>query len=911
MTTIDAAGSPSAEPLPWWSSALVRRIAAIVFVCILAIEIAILCFSYFSQRERLLQQIEDTGAPLAYALGAMDDARSKDFLQSLNLLRTSHGLIGAARHNAENQLNAQLGDPPPMLELAATLNGSSSVRNHDDTLNVVDVIWRVPHPEGTWRLVGLRFDASTIAQALRDYTWRIVGLVMIISGFVTIGTMLTLGPLLLRPLANLTSLLRLSAQKRLSAADFNAKSLERKDEIGEFFRAVRDMNEEIARGQRETESLARFPSENPHPVMRVTPNGNVLFANETAKSIQTFFADIEKTFLCNELRQSVRQALHEDTLHQTEHLCEGRSFAVTVTPCADAGYLNIYANDVTKQLRAENELNAVARGLEEMVAERTKELITARDEAQAANRTKSEFLATMSHEIRTPMNGILGMTRLLQTGGLDSEHQRFADAAVESGEALLALLNDILDLSKMDAQMLEFEEIPFSLPDLVEGSIDLLAPKAHAKGLELGCLVAPALQDWFIGDALRVRQVLVNLLGNAVKFTAAGTIAVHVSDLSERDDRVLMEFSVRDTGIGIGADVQEAVFEEFTQADASTTRSFGGTGLGLTICKRIIDLYGGRIGVDSIAGEGSTFWFELELPRSKEIAQPAVATPPATLRDVRALVIDDTEMNRAICSEHLRQWGLQVECVECVDTATHALREAATNGNAFELLVVDHHMPKGDGFDLIRSVREDTNIADTRIVLLSSDLKAEDRAKARALGVAALEQRPVRTARMLELLSTALAPQIETPKPQDKKPTNRPVTSTSSRSLHILVVDDNPTNQLVALATLKRMGHTVQSAQNGKESVAAVREGDFDLVFMDIQMPVMDGVTATKQIRQLPSDNANVPIVAMTANVLPNVEQQYLAAGMNDYIAKPVIEERLAAVLQRFSCENLQTEPSA
>ncbi len=532
------------------------------------------------------------------------------------------------------------------------------------------------------------------------------------------------------------------------------------------------------------------------------------------------------------------------------------------------------------------------------------ELEDARDKALESTRLKSQFLAAMSHEIRTPMNGIIGMIELLLDTALTPAQGEFASTINTSAHALLHIINDILDFSKIEAGKLVIEDEPFDLYEVVEDSLELLAHRAQAKNLDPVCSISPDVARWVKGDSVRLRQIIVNLLGNAVKFTEQGEVMAKVSLVEETEETASVRIAISDTGIGIEPEIQARIFEAFTQADGTTTRRYGGTGLGLSISRQLVEMMGGQISLESTVGEGSEFFFTLKLPK----ASPTSKAEPPNLNDIRLLVAVENEHRRQIILDVTKSWGLLSRSATSGTEAIEYLRQANAADQPFDLAIIDIKLPDTDGLTLAENIHHDTTIAELRLVLLTPLGQRMDVEILRLAGFSAALLKPVRQDRLRECLSRVMLSGIDNDQDLSSDSTIIKLASDQSsivRTLRILLVEDNTVNQQVALLQLRKLGYTPDLVDNGAKAVDAFRKSDYNLVLMDCQMPVMDGYEATRQIREFETKNnrSPVPIVAMTADASTDHDDARLEAGMNATVTKPVHLPDLRAVIESVSAD--------
>jgi PAS domain S-box-containing protein len=604
------------------------------------------------------------------------------------------------------------------------------------------------------------------------------------------------------------------------------------------------------------------------------------------------------------------------------HMKDGRWIRAIERRTSTGGIVGI-RTDVTAVKQAEAALRQRVEDLEEArsrlerqgreLAAMAADLATARDAAEAASRTKSEFLANMSHEIRTPMNGIIGMNSLLLQTRLTAKQREYAVAVRDSAEALLTVINDVLDISKLEAGKVALEAIDFDLVDAVESAVGLLRPQANERGIALSVSIKPAARAGFYGDPTRLRQILLNLVGNAVKFTERGRVAIEVGlsaargPLSDSRRAALrhdqgsrapprVRFAITDTGIGMSEEVRAKLFQTFSQADSSITRRFGGTGLGLAIARQLVELMDGEIGVDSAVGRGSRFWFEIPLPfaQNPTIGRRAL---PEKLAQLRVLIVDDIAVNRRMLAGQLGALGIAAASASDDGQALAELERAWNQGRPFDLVIIDHRMLQLSGAALVRRMRENPAIAETKLLLASSG--GDDALPAAAQAIAdAVLIKPIREQSLLDSFTRLFGSAVAPPRPSRRPRTKRRM---PARRLRVLLAEDNKINQQLAAMLLRNEGHTVDVVDNGEQAVEAVRRAAYDVVLMDVQMPILGGMQATQRIRALPPPVGRVPIIAVTAHAMAGAREEYLAIGMDDYLAKPFAAAALAAKLATLS----------
>ncbi len=707
------------------------------------------------------------------------------------------------------------------------------------------------------------------------------------------------------------------ANRTASLLEDRTKALQR------LMEAQETKNQELTR-------LASFPEMNPNPVIELDIKGQVTYVNPAGSLV---FPELSHLGLGHPGLEKVVNALEavlsgEEKMIVQEVSLSDRVFEARITLVEDSHVLRIYLHEITQRKMAEEQVRTTARELEIY----NRELAQSRDAALEAATAKTEFLAMMSHEIRTPMNGVIGMTGLLLESSLDPEQRKMTETVRVSGEALLTIINDILDFSKIESGKLELEEIPFDPQVCIEEVLELLAERANSKNLELTNWIFQNVPTTVLGDPGRFRQVLMNLVANAIKFTEVGEVSVQVALVSENDHEVELDVKIIDTGIGLTPEQQSKLFQSFTQADGSTTRKYGGTGLGLAISKQLVEAMNGTISLFSELGQGSCFSLQFRFRRAESLAE--IQELPHVLQGLRICCVDDNETNRMILSHYAHAWEMEPVLAEGAQQALDILHEQFQQGAPCDLAILDMNMPQMNGMDLAKVIKADPDLQNLKLVLLTSSGLRGDSARSRNVGFEAYLSKPVRKGDLrasLEMVMTHSTTNEKRDSTDRREAEGSIGQSVQGVPRHILVVDDHVVNQQLAQMMLERLGHRVDVVGNGFEAVDAVKRIPYQLVLMDCQMPEMDGYDATRTIREwelqvgtssqvnmgskmgetptpvgtfdsshdtLP--NPHIPIVAMTANAMKGDREKCLSAGMDDYLSKPIKHEELAVMVAKW-----------
>ncbi len=759
-------------------------------------------------------------------------------------------------------------------------------------------------------------EGLTSASVVRTRQHKQSGLffVLLISGigfFVCLVVSIVLARGLTDPFGRLTHCLRQLA-RGITYTDVPAGGLGR--ELDEMAQALGVFKREIIQRRGAEKRFRTFLESAPDSIIIINENDEIILINDQA---QAMFGYSREELLGQSAEVLMPERLRQDyKRHRAAYIAspdvrevggKGGLFAVTrdgqefpIEMCLspihteDGNLVCAIVRDVGQRRAKEKILENREKELEHLA----QKLVAARDEAEAANKAKSEFLAIMSHEIRTPMNGVIGMAGLLLDEDLTDDQRHKAEIIRQSGEILLVIINDILDFSKIEAGKLELENEAFDLDAMVDSTLELLTTRAQGKAIELASYVATDVPRALQGDAGRLRQILLNLMGNAIKFTEKGGVSLEIELVKTHDEAAELCFKVTDTGIGLTEDAQDNLFQRFTQADASITRKYGGTGLGLAISKQLSALMGGEIGVESEPGKGSTFWFTARMIVRNQTGDLSTEEAAKLLHGRRVLVVDDNEVNRRIFKRQLTALSIKAEVVASGPEALSQLRCAANSGQAFEAAIIDQMMPGMSGADLAELIRRDADLNSTKLILSSSSGVHLSLESIRQMGIDACLPKPVRQDDILRCLSRFYGADLDE---RTWVPTKNGTESHKNEiSLRVLVAEDNQVNQLFATTLLTNAGHRVDVAGNGIEALEAVKQRPYDVILMDVQMPEMDGLEATRRVRLLGGLASEVPIIALTANAMKGDRERCIQAGMNDYVSKPIDKTDLFDKIQHW-----------
>jgi two-component system, sensor histidine kinase and response regulator len=919
-----------------FSPSFLRKLTLLVMgATVLALAMASLALvlyerhSFQTARSNELSLLADTlGANTAASVAFNDPKTAKDMLDTL---RADPNIVTARLYDNSGHIFAEYSLVPNSSGDVAPHAHSDGIQREAESLTVTRPVSLNGERYGS---IAVTSDLRMLNRRLREYA-EIVSLVLFLALLITYLVSSRMLRIALEPILHLAG----AAGKVSSGGDYSIRvPLRGNDEIGSLIRSFNDMldviqqrdsalqcaNDDLElRVQARTEALSKEVSERILTQATLTNERQVLRALIDNVPDYMYVKDIEGRYmLANATLALALGAQSPDELigKTLEDLAPGsfptsqesneKTVIATKKPIFNreveyttpAGQYSCLLYTKVPLLDAGGDVVGIA-GVARNIVERKKmekEWRRAKEAAEAASRAKSEFLANMSHEIRTPLNGIIGMTDLALDTKINAEQREYLETVKLSADSLLTVINDILDYSKVEAGKLELDYTDFNLRDCLENTLKTLALRAHEKKLELLCRIALDAPEVVCGDANRLRQIIVNLVGNAIKFTHQGQVLLEVFPQLPAADRYRLSFVVSDTGIGISREKQSTIFEPFTQADTSTTRKYGGTGLGLTISSRLIDLMGGRIWIESEVGKGTRFHFTVTLRRPD--VEPQVAAPLPSfeaLRGARALIVDDNVTNLRIIQEMLSRWNIDAALAASAEEALSTLELSATNSSRFQLILVDLQMPTTDGFSFIERLRQTPFSGVPVIAILTSSGYREDLERCKALNVAAHLLKPVRQNELFEAVSLVVrsnATDIAQPASQSSSLRE----TLPARKLSILVAEDNAVNQRLITRVLEKRGHRVKLASHGAQALRLLQQQPFDLVFMDIQMPEMDGLTATARIREMEqAENfgTRLPIIALTAHAMKGDQERFLAAGMDGYLSKPFRPQELDDVL--------------
>jgi PAS domain S-box-containing protein len=883
-----------------------HKVQGIVIVtCGIALFIASVLFTLYDRDTSLRAKIQDLEASAkmvgSNSTAALTFGDAKSAGEVLSALRAQQNVVNACVYDKQGKVFAQYtrgsahGDfsPPVPHSQGSSISGQRMLVFQPITLNDESI--------GT---IFIEADLKDLNERVLRFI-VIAALVLMVSLAVAFLLSSRLQRVISGPIQELADT-AISAQENYSVRAMKKSN----DEIGVLFDQFNNMLERIqqrdAALQQAHDGLEKRVAERTAYLNALIENSPVAIVTTDAHHViqmcnpafETMFGHPQEVVLYRLLDELIKSPALHDRL-PSESLIEQKVHEVTKRTRVDGTLIDVDILGVPLFIGGKPSGRLV---LFQDVTERkrTEEAMQrAKEAAEAGSRAKSEFLANMSHEIRTPMNGIMGMTELVLDTELDAEQRNYLNLAKASADSLLSLINDILDYSKIEAGKLEIDAIDFNLGDSLGDTMKALSFRAHQKGLELAFEIEPDVPDALIGDPGRLRQIIVNLAGNAIKFTEQGEVVLYAKAKSRSEDHIELHFTVADTGIGIPADKQTAIFDAFQQADGSMTRKYGGTGLGLTISSRLVELMKGQIWVESGLGQGSRFHFTVRFGLQKVPARTIVPRDPETLRDMQALVVDDNATSRQILSKMLENWHMMPTSVDSGAKAIATLGESLGIGRTFPLILLDAQMPNMDGFALAEAIKMNPDWGAATVMMLSSAGQRGDAVRCRELGVAAYLTKPVRQGELLDAILVALGTR---PKNRTAPPLiTRHSLRESKHRLRILLAEDNAVNQLVVLRLLEKHGHTVGVASNGRKALEALEEKSYDAILMDVQMPEMNGWEATQAIREKEKTTGeHIPIVALTAHAMKGDEERCLAAGMDSYLTKPIRTQALLAVLDEI-----------